>query len=301
MSSLRLCTAVTISPCRNKKRMMSAALRLSFGPTSFAVEPRSMMTSPSGTGRLLGCHVVIWVGSSSSTLRRRRRVAFRWEPRGPPVPRLGGPPRFGPPGAPLAGAPGRCPGNPPTAPPGRDVGPPGRDAGLGRGLIGRGPPGPDGRPLGAPIGRRAPGGGGIGRPVALIGRPGGGGIGRPVELSGGRVDGEPPSPASPDTERCVGRMVVGPLGEAMRVGGGLTIGARLRTTFGSGAAGTVGASGAGISLVGALSSTGCVTRLTRTGGASAISGSATIAAAFFVPVALVAFVVLAAFAASSGL
>jgi len=216
------------------------------------------------------------------------------------VPRLGGPPRFGPPGAPLAGAPGRCPGNPPPAPPGRDVGPPGRDAGLGRGLIGRGPPGPDGRPLGAPIGRRAPGGGGIGRPVALIGRPGGGGIGRPVELSGGRVDGEPPSPASPDTERCVGRMVVGPLGEAMRVGGGLTIGARLRTTFGSGAAGTVGASGAGISLVGALSSTGCVTRLTRTGGASAISGSATIAAAFFVPVALVAFVVLAAFAASSG-
>ena len=92
--------------------------------------------------------------------------------------------------------------------------------------------GTGGSSTGAAIGRRAPGGGGIGRPVALIGRPGGGGIGRPVELSGGRVDGEPPSPASPETERCVGRMVVGPLGDAVRVGAGFTIGARLRTTCG---------------------------------------------------------------------
>src|ERR1035438_9276985 len=225
MSSLKLCTAVTISPCKNRNRMISAALRFSLGPTSLAVEPRSMITSPSGTGRLLGCHVVICVGSSSSTLRRRRRVAFRWDPRGPPVPRLGGPPRFGPPGAPV-GELGRWPGNPPPAPPGRDVGPPGREAGLGRGLMGRGPPGPHGRAPGAGIGRGGAGGGGIGRPVALIGRPGGGGIGRPVELSGGRVDGDPPSPASPDTERCVGRIVVGPLGEAARVGTGFTIGAR---------------------------------------------------------------------------
>src|SRR5580693_811636 len=273
MSSLRLCTAVMISPCKKRNRMMSAALRFNFGPTSFAVEPRSMMTSPSGTGRLLGCQVVIWVGSSSSTLRRRRRVALRCDPRGPPVPRLGGPPRFGPPGAPLVGAPGRWPGNPPPAPPGRDVGPPGRDAGFGRGLIGRGPPGPEGREPGADIGRRAPGGGGIGRPVELIGRPGGGGIGRPVELSGGRVDGEPPSPASPETERWVGRMVVGPLGEAVRVGAGLTMGARLRTTLGSTAAGAGADSTTGASIVVSLASTGLVTRLTRGGGFSTISGA----------------------------
>jgi hypothetical protein len=100
---------------------------------------------------------------------------------------------------------------------------------------------------GADIGRRAPGGGGIGRPVALIGRPGGGGMGRPVELSGGRVDGEPPSPASPETERWVGRMVVGPLGEAAREGTGFTIGARLRTTLGSTAVGAGAASGVGAS------------------------------------------------------
>src|SRR5580704_5582947 len=292
MSSLRLCTAVMISPCKKRKRMMSAALRFNLGPTSFAVEPRSMMTSPSGTGRLLGCHVVIWVGSSSSTLRRRRRVALRCEPRGPPVPRLGGPPRLGPPGAPLVGAPGREPAKPPPAPPGRDVGPPVREAGLGRGLIGRGPPGPEGRaPLGAPIGRRAPGGGGIGRPVALMGRPGGGGIGRPVELSGGRVDGEPPSPASPETERCVGRMVVGPLGDGAREGAGFTIGARLRTTLGSAAAGATGAAGAALSSGVAAGSAGFVTRLTRAGGASTTAGSTT-AAAFVAPLALVAFTAL---------
>jgi hypothetical protein len=189
----------------------------------------------------------------------------------------------------------------PPAPPGRDVAPPVRDAGFGRGLIGRGPPGADGRVPGA-NGRRAPGGGGIGRPVALIGRPGGGGIGRPVELSGGRVEGDPPSPASPDTERWVGRMVVGPLGDAVRVGAGFTIGARLRTTLGSAAAGAGGASSVGW-VVGAVDSAGLATRLTRTGGASTTSGAAATAAAFFVPVAFVAFVALvalAALAASSG-
>ena len=50
MSSLSAWVPVTISPCRNKKRMTSPVVRLSLGPTSFAVEPRSMMTSPSGTG-----------------------------------------------------------------------------------------------------------------------------------------------------------------------------------------------------------------------------------------------------------
>jgi len=177
-----------------------------------------------------------------------------------------------------------------------------REAGFGRGLIGRGPPGPDGRAFGAPMGRRAPGGGGIGRPVELIGRPGGGGIGRPVELSGGRVDGEPPSPASPETERCVGRIVVGPLGEAMRDGAGFTTGARLRTTLGSGAAGADGVSWTAVSRVAAIGSAALVTRLTRAG-ASRTSGSATTAAAFVAPaalVALVAFVALAALADSSG-
>jgi hypothetical protein len=42
--------AVTISPCWSRKRTTSAALRLSLGPSSWAVEPRSTMTSPSGTG-----------------------------------------------------------------------------------------------------------------------------------------------------------------------------------------------------------------------------------------------------------
>src|SRR5664280_2065994 len=179
MSSLRPWTAVTISPWRKRKRMMSAALRLTLGPTSFAVEPRSMMISPSGTGALLGCQVVICVGSSSSTLRRRRRVVFRWDPLGPPVPRPAGPPRPGPAAAPVLGPPVRGPPKPPPAPPG----PPGRE----------GPPVLGGPPVVLDIGRRAPGGGGIGRPVELSGRPGGGGIGRPVELSGGRVEGAPPS------------------------------------------------------------------------------------------------------------
>src|ERR1700722_16068553 len=191
MSSLKLCTAVTISPWRNKKRRMSAALRFSLGPTSFAVEPRSMMISPSGTAALLGCQVVIWVGSSSSTLRRRRRVTLRWDPRGPPPPRAGPPLRLAPAAGapPPAGAPGRDELNPP--PPGRE-GPPVRGAPvLGRAPMGRGPlegprPGP---PLG--IGRRTPGGGGMGRPEGLMGRPGGGGIGRPVlGLTGG---GGPPT------------------------------------------------------------------------------------------------------------
>jgi hypothetical protein len=150
------------------------------------------------------------------------------------------------------------------------------------------------------MGRRAPGGGGMGRPVALIGRPGGGGIGRPVELSGGRVEGDPPSPASPETERCVGRMVVGPLGDGARLGAGFTIGARLRTTLGSMAAGATGTSGTDASEGTAATSAGLVTRLTRAAGASTTSGSATTAAAFLVPAALTALVALAALAASSG-
>jgi hypothetical protein len=52
--------------------MTSPADRLSFGPTSCGVLPRSMMTSWSGTGALEGTYVETWIGSSSSTTRRRR-------------------------------------------------------------------------------------------------------------------------------------------------------------------------------------------------------------------------------------
>ena len=54
MSSLSDWVAITISPWRSKKRTMSPALRLSLGPRSRAVEPRSMMISPSGTGAVEG-------------------------------------------------------------------------------------------------------------------------------------------------------------------------------------------------------------------------------------------------------
>ena len=54
MSSDRDCVDVTISPCWNKKRTTSAADRLSLGPSSWAVEPRSTMISPSGTGAFEG-------------------------------------------------------------------------------------------------------------------------------------------------------------------------------------------------------------------------------------------------------
>jgi len=70
-----------------------------------------------------------------------------------------------------------------------------------------------------------------------------------VELSGGRVEGAPPSlEPSGDAERCVGRIVVGPSGEAARVGAGLTIGARLRTTLAAGASATGAGAGAAGSL-----------------------------------------------------
>ena len=237
------------------------------------------------------------MGSSSSTLRRRRRVVLRWDPRGPPPPRAGPPLRLAPAaGAPLVGAPGRADEKPP--PPGRD-GPPVRGAPvLGRALMGRGPPG--GPPRLAPVGmgRRAPGGGGIGRPVELRGRPGGGGIGRPEALSGGRLD-PSPSPAPP---RCVGRMVVGPSGETLRVGAGFGGVTRDRTTRGASAAGVTGAAGAtGAAVSGAALSAGALggalTRVTRgaSAGAAGVSGSGAA-----LPVALVAFVALPALAGSAG-
>jgi hypothetical protein len=286
------------------------------GPTSLAVDPRSMMISPSGTGALLGCQVVIWVGSSSSTLRRRRRVTLRCEPRGPPVPRLGSPPRPGPAGAPVVGPPVLGPPKPPPVllgPPGRE-GAPVRGGPLeGRELMGRALPGPDGRPVLLGIGRRAPGGGGIGRPVALMGRPGGGGIGRPVALMGGRVDGaEPSAPASEPTTRWVGRIVTGPSGDAVRVGTGLGGATLLRTTLGAGATTTGGAGATALGAVLAVGGVGAsleavtlVTRVARAaGGASALEVSdAGATAALVAPVAFTALTALAALgalAAASG-
>jgi hypothetical protein len=54
MSSVSDCVAVTTSPWRKRKRMRSPADRLSFGPSSRAVLPRSMITSKSGTGAFEG-------------------------------------------------------------------------------------------------------------------------------------------------------------------------------------------------------------------------------------------------------
>jgi len=146
-----------------------------------------MMTSPSGTGRLLGCHVVICVGSSSSRCdgdvaclalgSARTPGSSTWRP-----------PRFGPPRrrSPVHRDADR---KSSPAPPGRDVGHP---------VVRRDwvetywPRPPDRRSsTRAPIGRRAPGG----RDRSARGthrRPGGGGMGRPVELRGGRVDGHRP-------------------------------------------------------------------------------------------------------------
>lgn len=102
--------------------------------------------------------------------------------------------------------------------------------------------------------------------MELSGRPGGGGIGRPVELSGGRFDGVEPSPASPDVGRCVGRIVVGPSGDAVRVGTGLGTATRLRTTLGAAASTdstTGGDSTEGAAGVATASRTGATTRDTR--------------------------------------
>ncbi len=228
------------------------------------------------------------------------------------MPRLGSPPRPGPAGAPVVGPPVRGPPKPPPVllgPPGRDGAPVRGGPLVGRELMGRAPPGPEGRPALLDIGRRAPGGGGMGRPVALMGRPGGGGIGRPDALMGGRVDGEEPSAASEPTARCVGRMVTGPSGDAVRVGAGLGGATLLRTTLGAGASTTGGAGGAGVAAFAtgasatATTSTGLTTRLTRAGGGATgafeVSGLAG-AAALLAPVALTALVVLTALVAASG-
>jgi hypothetical protein len=104
----------------------------------------------------------------------------------------------------------------------------------------------------------------------------------------------------------VGRIVVGPSGDALRVGAGFTMGARLRTTLGAGsatgagAAATVASAGASENGEGDWTavSVGLVTRLTRAGAAGSafsLAGAAFVAAGVFVALAA-----LAALAASSG-
>jgi hypothetical protein len=146
------------------------------------------------------------------------------------------------------------------------------------------------------MGRRTPGGGGIGRPVALMGRPGGGGIGRPVALSGGRFA---PSPSAAPL-RWVGRIVVGPSGETLRVGAGLGGATRDRTTFAALAAGAGAsvATGAGATSAGAVGATGAEVALMGAAGASS-TGAVAGAVAFAALVALVALVAFSAFASGA--
>jgi hypothetical protein len=144
-----------------------------------------------------------------------------------------------------------------------------------------------------------------------MGRPGGGGIGRPVALSGGRCA-PSPSPAPP---RCVGRMVVGPSGETVRVGTGFGGATRERTVAvlatGAGAGAGAGAAsdatgagadsaGAGVGEGAAGSADGGVTLVERTGASSAAGAGAADVVAFAALVALVAFVAFSAFADSAG-
>ncbi len=139
----------------------------------------------------------------------------------------------------------------------------------------------------------------MGRPVELKGRPGGGGMGRPVALRGGRV---PPSPSAPPP-RCVGRMVVGPLGETLRVGMGFGAATLERTTFGVLAATSDTDVAATSEDAGATASTTLVTRDTRVGAGGAGGGvglgAGATSVAFTALVALVALTTLMAFSAFS--
>jgi hypothetical protein len=142
----------------------------------------------------------------------------------------------------------------------------------------------------------------MGRPEELNGRPGGGGIGRPVALSGGRVD-APPSP-SPPAPRWVGRIVVGPSGEAARVGAGLGTAARLRTTLGASGAGSVTVVGSGEGALGIAVLAGALTRGARGAAGVLVDSGATTGASLATglvgAVSLTALTALVALVASSG-
>ena len=121
----------------------------------------------------------------------------------------------------------------------------------------------------------------MGRPVELIGGrfAGGGGMGRPVELIGGRGGPLRVSPASPPGAvlRCVGRMVCGPSGDAVRTGAaGFGAAVRVRTTRGASAAGaSLIVSGVTVSVARDSSTTGVAA------GTSAVVLAAFLAVVFF--------------------
>ena len=95
----------------------------------------------------------------------------------------------------------------------------------------------------------------MGRPDALIGRPGGGGIGRPEALIGGRF-----APSSDDPPRWVGRIVVGPSGDTLRDGVGFGGATLERTTLGARTGGSAKGTAAGpLSVVELTLWGGCVT------------------------------------------
>jgi hypothetical protein len=130
-------------------------------------------------------------------------------------------------------------------------------------------------------------------------------MGRPLELSGGRCA---PSPLAPP--RGVGRIVVGPSGETVRVGAGFGGATRERTTLGplatTSLAGTSAVAAAeSFDCAGAWATAGCATAgadagagvlVTRVGRGASSTGAAGAAST----AALVAFVAFAALAASAG-
>jgi hypothetical protein len=72
ISSASVWVPVTISPASKSKRTRSAALRFSFGASSWIVIPRGTTISPTGTGASSGVSAVGAAGPRSSKSRRRR-------------------------------------------------------------------------------------------------------------------------------------------------------------------------------------------------------------------------------------
>ena len=263
------------------------------GPTSLAVDPRSMMTSPSGTGalaRLPGGHLGRLELFDVAPATARRLALGAAGPAGPSARAVHHGP--GPAGAPAPGPPvrvRRIRSRP--VPPGRE-GPPVRGAPVvGRAPIGRGPPA---LARGSWTGHRAdarPGAAGLAGRRRLRGRPGGGGIGRPVELSGGRV-GVPRFAAFAGLGAAWDEWSSGPAGDTSLRGTGLRSGARLRTTFGPAARGA--------RMVLALTSAGLLDAGALACGRGRRFGACARASTEDFAAALAAFAAFAALAASAG-
>ncbi len=274
MSSVSDWVAVTISPCCIRKRTTSAAVRFSFGPSSCGASSRARRRpSPSGTGASdgrvgrrarCGCSSSRSATTATPTLARRRvRAADR---RGHRDHRRRGRRRDRRRAAPNGTAAGAAQGRP-APPPGR--GPPGPPTATG--ATGRAPPGPPGRVPGPTgdagrrrdrpagrrrLGRRGPGGGGIGLPLGDDGprsRAAAGWAGRSATSGRGPGRRRPrPGAAGPAGAR-----------QAARAGGG-----RRSASAGRGAAVGAGGTGARRWLL-----------ITRCSGSSASAGAALAAGA----------------------